>query len=300
MYNVYYIFSTDENYPRYVGISANNVFRRLGEHISRPTSKEFEAWIDGKLSNNVCISSKVITTAETKTEAETIERFWIKYFSRKFHLYNKDHNSKYVSFTARKVVKADKVTNKILSVFDNAEIAAHSVNGLKCEIVNVCNQKNYLFKGFRWYWHDKYDESYVNSYNAPNLSKKILRIEKATGIKKQYDSITLAARDLNLSISTISNWLHKKNGCKLYDWEILSTNIIGNQGRLTTYLKVLKLDENGNLIEEIENIKKYCKDNKMALDSIYHAMSTNKIYKNFLWKKIALISSKGRVLKTYE
>jgi len=171
MYNVYYIFSTDENYPRYVGVTANGIFRRLGEHITKPSSIEFRDWIDSKLSNCICISSKLISTAESKEEAEILEKYWIKYFSKRYALYNKIHNNKYSLYSDRKVVKADKITNKVISIFDNAGIAARSVNGLKCEVVSVCNGKNYLFKGCRWYWEDKYNENDINKYNAPNSSK---------------------------------------------------------------------------------------------------------------------------------
>lgn len=187
-------------------------------------------------------------------------------------------------------------TRKIISNVCKGSKLMREIGFCTMETVAKKNEIEFLLsKGWEFFTR-KMDKDKIKYGKDHQNSKPIYVVEKSN-IKnvKYYDNISMAAKDINTSISSIYQCCeHNKTSVKSYiciydyDFNDAYSNIEYRANiktidikRSTSKNKILQLDLNGNVINKYAN-KNDC---NLSSKSIYLAITKKQIFNNSLWCK---------------
>lgn len=114
---------------------------------------------------------------------------------------------------AIKVKQIDINTKKVIRIYDSANQAAKAVNGNNVSILKCCKRIKYnTYKGYIWRFIND------NDYKFPFVVFNIIRINRNTKKETIYNSVKEAAKDNNVSVDSIYNYLNRKYKDHNYAW----------------------------------------------------------------------------------
>lgn len=134
------------------------------------------------------------------------------------------------------------------------------------------------------------NRGYNNNYGSHNLniakshSKPVIQYTLNGEFVKEWESATIASRELGFPQSAI-NWCcmkkEKYNSCKGFLWKYKDddTPVSFRNGK-----PILKIDKNGNILDEYKNLTEASKKNKILITSITNCLKgRSKTAGGFCW-----------------
>lgn len=157
-------------------------------------------------------------------------------------------------------------------------VAEAFLNNPKPDIFNCINHKdenklNNSVENLEWC-----DRKYNNNYGGHNLkiakshSRPVIQYTLDGEFVKEWESATVASRELGFPQSAI-NWCctkkEKYNSCKGFLWKYKDddTPISFRNGK-----SILKIDKNGNVLDEYKNVTEASKKNNILITSITNCL----------------------------
>ena len=169
-------------------------------------------------------------------------------------------------------------------------VAEAFLNNPKPDIFNCINHKdenklNNSVENLEWC-----DRKYNNNYGGHNLkiakshSRPVIQYTLDGEFVKEWESATVASRELGFPQSAI-NWCctkkEKYNSCKGFLWKYKDddTPISFRNGK-----SILKIDKNGNILDEYKNVTEASKKNNILITSITNCLKgRSKTAGGFSW-----------------
>ena len=132
---------------------------------------------------------------------------------RESHMYGKTGS---LSNIAKSVSQYSK-DGKFISVYDSLKEAASCVGGDKNSIGLCCHGKIKTSAGYQWrFYHGNKGD--ISQTKKSKVLRPILQINKHGKIENRFESISAAAKYLNVFASSISKALKEKSIYKNYKW----------------------------------------------------------------------------------
>jgi len=217
---IYILIDPTNNHIRYVGQSVKPK-KRFYDHLSCSKNNNINydhvhSWIKKLLSQDLRPIFKIIDDADIDNIDE-LERFYIKYYSNQYKLTNilSGGQSRF-EYSEEQLKRMQQISTKIRTIYginlktkiaikynSTIEICIQlgfTKKGVNDRIVECCNNKRKIVKGFIFVWGDEFKTKTINqiiNHRKNQQYKSILKYNKDGKFIKEYKSRGEAARSIN-------------------------------------------------------------------------------------------------------
>lgn len=167
-----------------------------------------------------------------------------------------------------------------LEEYESLTEAALKNNTLPTDIVNCINGRNYLTVGFQWRY-EKMDKILSYEEIKRKITKTIYQYDFNHNLIKEWESVELAAKELNIVKSALRNVLCGISiSCKGYFWVYKKEDLPTIPYRLEVY------DLNNNLIKKYFSLASAEKELNLPLNTISVYLQRNDKHYKYIFKDL--------------